>query len=257
MTQYKRSVDDRHRSMMLDLIRFYDDAPEADGIIYAAANEVENVRYNARDLLAQFSAITATWGLTDWERVLELPPRPNSSDELRRSRILAKLRGTAPATLANMLAIANAHVPNKDASITELPTPGAFNVEVPLQYGIDFGALYNDLHTYKPAHLMAQVYGLITDTASLIGSDYSFMVPWLICNEFTTDDADGLGVFADIDINVRGYGFDVLFPITNDFTTDIAKGLGVIDAPASVSSSAYNAVNVIMACGEFYAEEAF
>lgn len=257
MTAYERNIDVRHREMMLDLIRFYDDAPEADGIIYASAIEIEDVRFKARELLSQFTAVTATWGLSDWERVLELPPRPNSSAELRRSRILAKLRGTQPATLANMLAIINAHVPNSDAKLVELPEPGTITVELPLQNGIDFGAMYSDIYTYKPAHLWFDVHAILGDTITLIGSDYSFDVPWLICNCFTTADAYGIGIFTDIDTQMSEYNFDVLYPITNAFTTDEAKGLGVIAAPTSFESEEYTAINEMLICGEFDAEEAY
>ena len=156
------TTDVRHREMTLMLPRFYDDAPEAAAIMRASAEEVEDTRFKARELLAQFSAITATWGLSDWERVLELPPRPNSSAEARRMRILAKLRGTQPATIANMLAIINAHVPDKTASIVELPEPGVFDVVIPMQDLLTFSDLRSDVYTYKPAHLKV-LYRLIDE----------------------------------------------------------------------------------------------
>lgn len=154
MTQ---AVDLRHRELTQMLPRFYDDAPEVDGLLYADAVEIERIRGEARDLLAQLSVATATWGLSDWERVLELSPRPNSPTELRRSRILAKLRGAQPATIANMLAIINAHTASKDARIIELPEPGTILFEVNASAPFDLPGLSADIATYIPAHLAYRI----------------------------------------------------------------------------------------------------
>lgn len=223
MTEYAPQTDSLHRELMQMLPRFYDDSPEVDGLLYADAVEIERVRAEARDLLTQLSATTATWGLSDWERVLELPPRPNSPAEIRRSRILAKLRGAAPATIANMLSIINTHIPKKNAKLVELPEPGVINVEFPLQNGVALKELNTDINTYKPAHLAFNVQGVINDTITMIGNEYSFEVPYLICNDFTTDDAKGLGVGLFVGGKSAEYCFTVPY----------------------------------LTCGEFYAKEAY
>jgi len=146
-------VDYRHRELVQMLPRFYDDSPEVDGLLYADAVEIERVRTEALDLLTQLTATTATWGLSDWERVLELPPRPNSTAEIRRSRILAKLRGAAPATVANMLAIINTHTTSKDSRIIELPEPGTVLFEINANSPFDLEGLAKDIAVYIPAHL--------------------------------------------------------------------------------------------------------
>lgn len=212
----------RQREMLYMLPRFYDDAPEADAIMQANAEEIESVRQRARDLLAQLTVETSTWGLSDWERVLELPPRPHSPAELRRARILAKLRGTAPATIANMLEIINVHIPEKDAKLTELPSPGVIRVEFPLQDGLALTTLNADINTYKPAHLQFEVTGIIGDTVELIGREYSFDVPYLICGEFTTDNAKGHGAIEKYGIDVREYEFDVPYLICGEFSAEEA-----------------------------------
>ncbi|ASN68108.1 hypothetical protein 8F11_73 [uncultured Caudovirales phage] len=154
MTQ---QVDLRHTELMQMLPRFYDDAPEADGILYADAIEIERTREKARDLLRQLTVTTATWGLSDWERVLELPPSPNSPNELRRARILAKLRGTAPATIANMLAIVNVHTTQNDSQIKELPEPGVVEFIINANNPYDYTELIKDIALYIPAHLAYRV----------------------------------------------------------------------------------------------------
>ena len=150
-------ISKRYRDMSYMLPRFYSEAPEVEGVLYPEAIEIESVRHKARELLAQISATTATWGLSDWERVLDLPPRPNSSDELRRARILAKLRGTAPATLANMLTVVNAHTASKDARIIELPEPGTVLFEINANAPFDLRGLAEDIATYIPAHLAYRI----------------------------------------------------------------------------------------------------
>lgn len=150
MTQ---TIDLRHRELFDMLPRFYDESPEVDGKLYADAVEVERIRGNARDLLTQLSATTATWGLSDWERVLELPPRPNSPTEQRRARILTKLRGTAPATISNMLAIVNAHTKGNDSRINELPLPGVVEFVLNANNAFDYTSLSKDISIYMPAHL--------------------------------------------------------------------------------------------------------
>lgn len=252
MTQ---AVDLRHREMLDMIPRFYDDAPEADGILHADAIEIERVRKDARDLLAQLSATTASWGLSDWERVLDLPPRPNSSADLRRARILAKLRGTAPATLANMLAIINAHVPQQDANIVELLEPGTFIVDIPLQSDISLTGLVADLNVFKPAHLAYEIYGTIADVLRISERFYSFEIANLICNEFTTDDSYGIGVLTRISASGRGYEFDVDYPVTNVLSTQDARGIGVIAKSIEVQTQNYDVSNPYLLCGDFYAEE--
>lgn len=211
----------RHRELMRMLPRFYDDAPEVDAIMQANASEIERTRTNARDLLSQITAATATWGLTDWERVLELPPRPNSSVELRRARILAKLRGTQPATIANMLAIINAHVPQQNASIIELPEPGVIDVEIPLQKDIKMSELSFDVNTYKPAHLefvIIIVAKLAEYNVEL--KTYNFEVLYPICNMFTTAEMPGVMTKVNAAVTQNVYNFESSYRVTNEFTTE-------------------------------------
>lgn len=205
------------RDLIQMLPRFYDDAPEVDGIMNANSMEIERIRTQARDLLSQITVETATWGLSDWERVLELSPRPNEKTELRRARILAKMRGTTPATVANMLAIINAHVPNRNATIDELPEPGVIDVMIPVQNDIELDELNADLNIYKPAHLAFQISAILEDVIELIGNEYTFEVPFLICNAFRTDDAQGIGVPLLVGGESFEYTFDVPFLVCGEF----------------------------------------
>lgn len=196
---------------------YYDELLESSELLSAEDAEFKRLNASIDDILLQFNVSTATWGLREWERILAITPKPNSTVEARRSRILAKLRGAAPATVANMLAIINAHVPNKDATLTELPEPGVVVVDIPLQSGITLTELNTDIETYKPAHLQFDVTGTIQDVITLRGTEYVFDVPYLICGEFTTDGADGIGIGLSINGQSTEYDFEVPYLICGEF----------------------------------------
>jgi len=196
---------------------YYDELLESSELFNAEDAEFARLNASIDDLLQQFNVSTATWGLREWERILAITPKAGSSIESRRARILAKLRGAAPATVANMLAIINAHVPNKDATLTELPEPGVVIVDMPLQNGIALTELNADIVTYKPAHLQFDITGTINDIITIRGSEYSFEVPYLICGEFTTDGADGIGVGLLINAQSTEYSFEVPYLICGEF----------------------------------------
>lgn len=196
---------------------YYDELLESSELFSAEDAEFKRLNASIDDLLLQFNVSTATWGLREWERILAITPKPNSSIESRRARILAKLRGAAPATVVNMLAIINAHVPHKNATLVELPEPGVVTVNIPLQNGIALTELNADIATYKPAHLQFDVTGTIEDLITLRSSEYTFVVPYLICGEFTTDDADGIGVGLSINSESDEYDFNVPYLICGEF----------------------------------------
>lgn len=139
------------------LPRFYSGALEVDGIMEANAIELDKFRAQTRLLLEQLTIVTANFGLSDWERVLALPRRPNRSPEYRRARIISKLLGSKPATVENMLAILNSHSAIKDGRIIELPEPGTVVFEVNASGGVDLNGLFEDIAIYIPAHLAYRI----------------------------------------------------------------------------------------------------
>lgn len=221
---------------------YYDELVESSELL--AAEDAEFARLNASidDTLRQFTVATATWGLREWERICGITPKPGSTHEERRSRILAKLRGAAPATLANMLAVINAHVPNKNAKLVELPEPGVIDLEIPLQSGIKFNELSSDLDTYKPAHLQF----VITIVARLSElrinvKTYDFDVLYPITNMFTTASLPGVMTKIGTNVQLNGYTFNATYRITNEFTTEGYEGRVFIDAESTLQFDAYDA----------------
>lgn len=116
------------------------------------SKEHERQRLEIRDLLAQAFIDTATWGLTDWERILALKPAPSDSYEQRRNRILLKLQGWQVSTLDFMARLCARYTVDKAAEIEEHNEENRFRVY--LHGGAsDLPGLREALETYKPAHL--------------------------------------------------------------------------------------------------------
>ncbi|MED4399764.1 putative phage tail protein [Metabacillus fastidiosus] len=206
------------KQRMIDTLpSYYNESPEVDAIKEANAIEIERKRTEARDLLDQFFVNTAVWGLNDWERVLALSPMPHSSLEFRRQRILAKLNGTAPATAKYLTDLVNVYVKNKDARIVEYNSEYRFEAEIPLKSDINTDDIRQAVEEVKPAHLGFGISGTIEDIVSVTSREYSFEVPYKICNLFRTDDAKGIGINIKSTVSTREYGFDVSYLICGEF----------------------------------------
>lgn len=59
----------------------------------AIADELDRLGEKDLDVQAQYFIMTATWGLTYWERTLGIPTILTDSYSIRRSRVLSKWRG--------------------------------------------------------------------------------------------------------------------------------------------------------------------
>lgn len=142
------------------------------------SKEHERQRLEIRDLLAQAFIDTATWGLSDWERILGLKPDAGDSYEQRRNRILLKLQGRQVSTLDFMARLCARYTVDKAAEIEEHNEENRFRVY--LHGGTsDLPGLRYALETYKPAHLAYNIchtlYGdLFDDEYVSDGSDSDF-----------------------------------------------------------------------------------
>lgn len=104
----------------------------------------------------QMTPKTASWGLTEWERMTGLTPAAGASLEARRAAVVARLtsRGTANAEAIERLAQSTT---GYGARVAEQPEKYRFTLEL-LQAGGGFAALDMDaflqaLEQIKPAHL--------------------------------------------------------------------------------------------------------
>ena len=144
----------------------------------ACSTEHEKYRLLLDEITNQFYVETATWGLGDWERILDLKPDAGDSYEQRRNRILLKLQGRQVSTLDFMARLCARYTVDKAAEIEEHNEENRFRVY--LHGGTsDLPGLRYALETYKPAHLAYNIchtlYGdLFDDEYVSDGSDSDF-----------------------------------------------------------------------------------
>ena len=117
------------------------------------SKEHERQRLEIRDLLAQAFIDTATWGLGDWERILDLKPDADDTYEQRRNRVLLKLNGRQTSTVDFMRRLAKRYCTDDTVvSIDEHNSEYAFDVRLEGEL-LDKPGLKEAIETYKPAHL--------------------------------------------------------------------------------------------------------
>lgn len=123
-------------------------------LLGAAAGEIGVLLYSIDDVLTQFSANMATWGLSRWEQELGMTVDSSKPAERRRQQILAKLRGTGTVT-RRMLIDTAAAFSGGEADVLEYPAESRFVIRFIGFLGIppnlpEFIKLLNQI---KPGHL--------------------------------------------------------------------------------------------------------
>lgn len=149
----KSDVEHRKQELLDSMPIYYQESPEANAIMAGNAQEIEHKKAEADDLLNQLFVQTATWGLDYWDRVLALPPAPRMSIDRRRTRILAKLNGTAPATAAYLESVVNAHLRYKTAKLVEVNDQYRFEINIQANSPVELLNIASDMDELKPAHL--------------------------------------------------------------------------------------------------------
>lgn len=117
--------------------------------------EHEKQRLLLDDISRQLYVQTATWGLRDWESLLDLKPDAGDTYETRRNRILLKLQSHQTSTQEFMSRLASRYVTNGKAEIKEHNEEYAFDVDIDRKQDttVDTDGLYEAIETYRPAHL--------------------------------------------------------------------------------------------------------
>ena len=147
--------------------QWWRDAPETLAIWQAEDTAVEALRAHWREVLDQCNVETATWGLALWERQLDLPTDLGLPDDLRRSKIKAKLRGVGTVTLAMIRAVAESYTDGQ-VVVEEYPKQYYFN----LRYLDTVGVAHQDelmqtIEEIKPAHLVYHIIHQVTTTTPI------------------------------------------------------------------------------------------
>ena len=115
--------------------------------------EHERYRLKIIDFAKQFHPQTATWGLSTWEEELGLKTDLNEDLELRRSKVMAKLLGASPMTVANTNKLVNLFTNDGKAYVDELPEDGTIKIIIPSKKAY-VDEMRNALDELLPAHLV-------------------------------------------------------------------------------------------------------
>lgn len=137
-------------------------SPEFKAIQESLQKEHERQRLAQIDVAKQFHVATATWGLSSWEKMLELDVNPNATVEGRRTNILIKLAKPESVTEKFLTRLINKFIADGQGFIINCPK--SYMVDILYHGGqvTDYAALRNAVRTYLPAHLG---YKLVTITS--------------------------------------------------------------------------------------------
>ncbi len=117
------------------------------------SEEHEKYRLKVIDFAKQFHPQTATWGLKVWEEELGLPVDESLDLELRRAKVMAKLLGASPMTVANTNKLVNLFTDDGKTYVDELPTDGTIKVIIPSKNAY-VDEMRKSLDEMLPAHLV-------------------------------------------------------------------------------------------------------
>lgn len=115
--------------------------------------EHERLRLLLDDILKQFFIMTATWGLSYWERVFEITMAHSDSYEIRRNRILLRLQSTQTSTKKFMTELINRYTKSGSGFLVERNNEYAIEIGIREDDIVSWDELVNAIDTYKPAHL--------------------------------------------------------------------------------------------------------
>lgn len=146
----------------------YRKSPQVVNLQEAFDYQVEEFKTTRESLFHQLHVETATWGLTAWEKMLEIKTDISAPIGFRRERILAKLRG-AGTTTKNMIGQTAAAFSGAEVEIIEYPKESRFVIKFVGTLGIpaNMADLTLAIEEIKPAHL-SYTFEYLFNTHSLL-----------------------------------------------------------------------------------------
>ena len=132
----------------------YKNSPDVVELQEALDVQVEAIRAAKEDLFNQFDVMTATWGLTLWEKAYGIKPDLSKPYDYRRARILSKMRGQGSVTKAMIKNVAESFTYGL-VEVTENPAEYSFTIAFVDKHGIppNLDDLKVAIEEIKPAHL--------------------------------------------------------------------------------------------------------
>lgn len=150
------------RQVLMDYLpKYYENSKVVNEMIKSDSIELEDIYANVTDVLMQTFVSTATWGLDIWEKELDLPTNLGETYEVRRAKIIGKLRGASTFNKQAALELA------KSFSYVGLHTwfkengDGTFTTGFEVDDLIDYEEMIQAFDSAKPAHLAHLVHLLM------------------------------------------------------------------------------------------------
>lgn len=153
------------RQKVVDILyylpQFLQKSPLFKGTNDADSKEHETIRLDLQDLLDQFFIESASWGLEQWEDLVNIKTNTTKSLESRRDAVIAKLRKPASVTETFLTNLINRYIADKAGYIISYPSE--YRIEILYHGGqiFDYNSLRKSINTYIPAHIG---YKLVTIT---------------------------------------------------------------------------------------------
>lgn len=144
----------RGRAMLANCPQYYETSRVFKSYLQAAGPELDRFRQGINEVLDQWFARKASWGLDRWEEELGLIDYTGKPDKQRQDRIVSKIRGVGTVTIQLLKATCEAY-DGGAVDVTEQPELYQFTVEFVDTYGIppNLDDLKTAIEDIKPAHL--------------------------------------------------------------------------------------------------------
>ncbi|MDD3927178.1 MAG: DUF2313 domain-containing protein [bacterium] len=143
--------------MLTYLPGYYETSRVMQGVMEAQGAELDKVQTALDAVLDQCFVSTATWGLERWEQELGLQVNPPISDADRRSRIVARLRGSGTCTIRIVEQLAESFEHGHAEVIEDYP---AYTVTISFLDALgqppDLAQMQAELRELIPAHLAVE-----------------------------------------------------------------------------------------------------
>lgn len=199
---------------------YYRKSKITNGILGAIESESDRRVDFALDVIKQGNPILATWGLTEWERQLKLPPVPEGTVvETRRARVLTRLNIPPLITPKEMEKIAGEFTKTKQATVVEYGREKRFEVVVDIDDLLDYERLAESVFEMRPKHLSFSVLAKTKPEVITVSvSSRSFEVEYPICGLFyAEDDLEGRIYKESVMVGEAARTNTVDHPLTNTF----------------------------------------
>ena len=173
----------RGKEMFASLSWYYGNSRIMQSVLDSQGFEIDSARTALEEILKQYYADTADWGIERWEKELAVTPPENADIALRRALVKAKLLRPAVMTPAQIQAIINQFVLGQSARVIEIPQTYTFRIDIPLGDLLWKTEMRQALEEAKPAHLSYAirytVFSGLDDTAAM-GEDFAAQMALLL-----------------------------------------------------------------------------